>query len=426
MTVRITQKEMSELVKQFGIEDVKAKQIFESFMNSKLEECKADARAEAFKEMKRQADIDKKNLVESLQKITESTIAEQQKKFDYHKSELLKQKLALNEAENAVSKKVADKEQAIRESYEKKYSDAKAKYEETIKTLKESALKLVTNEKVKMARKIEKFVNESVSMLAKQYSDKTHELNSAITELEKFVTEQVKSHVVEHRAEMKSLEEAKISFMKETAAKFEADKQKFIKESASKVNKFIVESIEDKYRELHADIRRSQKNEWGYKVFESVKNEFAKQFFNEDKYANALAKASSKKLRQAQQIVETANKKIEELTKQNKALMESKNASVREQIILESSNGLPESKKTMLRSLVKDIPTDKLKSKIDSYIPMIMKENSGNQINRVNGKMLAEGKNRVVTGDSTRFKKPVAKAMERDEIAEAIDEFSKL
>ena len=63
MTVRITQKEMSELVKQFGIEDVKAKQIFESFMNSKLEECKADARAEAFKEMKRQADIDKKNLV---------------------------------------------------------------------------------------------------------------------------------------------------------------------------------------------------------------------------------------------------------------------------------------------------------------------------------------------------------------------------
>lgn len=114
------------------------------------------------------------------------------------------------------------------------------------------------------------------------------------------------------------------------------------------------------------------------------------------------------------------------MTKQNKALMESKNAAVREQIILESSNGLPESKKTMLRSLVKDIPTDKLKSKIDSYIPMIMKENSGNQINRVNGKMLAEGKNRVVTGDSTRFKKPVAKVMERDEIAEAIDEFSKL
>ena len=425
MTVRITQKEMSELVKQFGITDAKAKMVFENFMNSKLDECKADARAEAFKEMKKQAEVDKKHLVESLQTITEKTIAEQQKKIDYHKSELLKQKLALNEAQNAVSKKVTDSEQAIREEYEAKYASLKSKCDSTIKTIKESALKLVSNEKAKMARKIEKFVNESVHSLAKQYSDKTHELNSAISELQNFVTEQVKSHVVEHRAEMKSLEEAKVSFMKETAAKFEADKKKFIKESASKVNKFIVESIEDKYRELHSDIRRSQKNEWGYKIYETVKNEFAKQFFNDNKYANALAKASSKKLRQAKQIVETANKKIEELNRQNKALMESKDAAVREQIILESSNGLPETKKSMLRSLVKDIPTEKLKSKIDSYIPMIMKENFGNQINRVNGKMLTESKNRVVTGDSKPFK-PVVKAPVRDEIAEAIEEFSKL
>lgn len=429
MTVRITNKEMSDLVKQFGIEDSKAKSLFESFMNSKLDELKAEARAEAFKEMKKQSDIDKKNLIESLQGITEQTIAEEKKKLDHHRKDLLNQKLALTEAENTFSKKLADKEMAIQESYDKKLAEAKKYYEDKYASLKNESLKLLEAEKQRLVKKVSEYVNETVKNMIADTRKTNLELNSAIAELNKFITEQVKIHTKEHRDEMKSLEEARVNFIKETNQKAAEDRKKYIMESAKKISTWVTKVIDDELREFHDDIKLNQQEQWGRKIYECVRNEYAKQFFNEDKYANALSKASAKKLRQAQAIAESAQQKVKELTAQNKVLAESKDAAIREQLITESSSGLPESKKSMLRALIKNIPTDQLKSKMNSYINLIMKENSGNSINKgKNDKMLAESKNRVVTGDNKTFVKPIAEnnSIEEEELQNAINELANL
>ena len=421
MTVRITNKEMSELVKQFGIEEPKAKAIFEGFMTSKLDEIKAEARAEAFKEMKKQADVDKKQLIESLQTITESTIAEEKSKMDHHRKELLKQKLALTEAENAVSKKIADKEMAIKESYEKKLAETERKYNAKYASLKDDALKLVEAEKARIVKKVSDFVNENVKALVESSQKKNREFNSALNELNNFITEQVKIQVKEHREEMKSLEEARVSYLQEVNRKAVEDRKKYIMESAKKINDFVTKTIDSELREFHDDIKRNQQADFGRKIYECVRNEYAKEFFNDSKYANALAKASAKKLRQAQAVAESAQQKIKELTEQNKALMETKDAAIREQLITEACSALPESKKSMLRTLVKNIPTNQLKNKMNSYISTIMTENSQNSINRdKNDKMLVESKNRVVTGNNKKFVKPIVESRS-DEYSEDVN-----
>ena len=61
---KLTNKEMQDLTAKFGIKDEEAKRLFESFMNSKVEEIRNQARAEAYETVKKQFDLDKKALVE--------------------------------------------------------------------------------------------------------------------------------------------------------------------------------------------------------------------------------------------------------------------------------------------------------------------------------------------------------------------------
>ena len=66
---KLTNKEMQDLTAKFGIKDEEAKRLFESFMNSKVEEIRNQARAEAYETVKKQFDLDKKALVESAEKL---------------------------------------------------------------------------------------------------------------------------------------------------------------------------------------------------------------------------------------------------------------------------------------------------------------------------------------------------------------------
>ena len=68
---------------------------------------------------------------------------------------------------------------------------------------------------------------------------------------------------------------------------------------------------------------------------------------------------------------------------------------------------MPASKRDTLKMMVKGVSTEQLQDKVNSYVSIIMNENSRSNINKGNGKMLNESaKVRVVTGDS-KFRKPL-------------------
>lgn len=406
MATRITNKEMSDLIASMGITDSKAKQIFESFMNEKFEECRNEARAEAFTAMKKQAEEDKKKLVESLTFITNQTIAEEKKKFDVHRKSLINEKLNLNKQQQSISAELADKKAELTESYQKKLDEARAKYSSDLANVKEEAKKLVESNKAAMARSVKNFVDKVITEEVNKSRAKTRQLNTAVKELDKFITEQVHNIVKSQREEMKNYDKMKVDFANQTKAEYAKAHKNFVTESTSKISKFIKESIENEIRAMRNEIRQYKKETFGRELFEAFQAEYAKRFFNENKFTSQLAKSSSRKQRQYKELAESAEKKVQELTQQVKSLTEAKEIAIRDKIITESASILPTDKRNMLKSLVKDVPTAQLQNKINSYIPLIMKENSNSTINSSrNEKILSEGKSRVVTGDSNRMYK---------------------
>ena len=123
--------------------------------------------------------------------------------------------------------------------------------------------------------------------------------------------------------------------------------------------------------------------------------------------ASDMVKVARKKQEGLKKIVESANAKIKSQEAEIKALRAAKDTAIREKIINEAANALPASKRDTLKMMVKGVSTEQLQDKVNSYVSIIMNENSRSNINKGNGKMLNESaKVRVVTGDS-KFRKPL-------------------
>ena len=123
--------------------------------------------------------------------------------------------------------------------------------------------------------------------------------------------------------------------------------------------------------------------------------------------ASDMVKVARKKQEGLKKIVESANAKIKLQEAEIKALRAAKDTAIREKIINEAANALPASKRDTLKMMVKGVSTEQLQDKVNSYVSIIMNENSRSNINKGNGKMLNESaKVRVVTGDS-KFRKPL-------------------
>lgn len=425
MTTRLTNRELSDLISKFGITDSEAKKLFESFMNSKIEDIKAEARAEAYSTMKKQVEADKKALVESMSNIMRTQIEAEKKKIDYHRNDLIKQKLALNESQNSLNKTLADKKMALKENYQKKLDEVKTNAMKIVETKINRNAESIETYKKNMAKKAAEFINESVKHEVEASRNKTLQLNTALKEFNRFMTEQVQKCIKEHREEMKNLDELKVRTLNESNKKLADAKSSFKKDMASKVAQFVQEQVSNEIHTFRKEIKNNRKDAFGRRLYEAFYKEFMHQFINENKFMNELAKSSTKRQKQYQQVAEAAQQKVAKLEAQVKALNETKDAAVREKIIVESAMNLPEAKRTMLRSLVKSVPTEQLKAKISSFIPMIMKENSTKTINTDrNEKMLNESKNRVVTGDSKKTVKPIAQSSFDDD--EVINELINL
>lgn len=409
---KLTNKEMQDLTAKFGIKDEEAKRLFESFMNSKVEELRNQARAEAYEAVKKQFDSDKKMLVEATEKMVKESVSEGQKKMDVQRKALIKEKLKLQEAQDSINKRIADKEMSLKEASDKALKAQVAKMNEA----KEAELKSLRD-------KVAKFVNECVKTNVKADRAKHRQMDESIAEMQKFVEAQVSQQVREHRDEMKSIDKLKHDLVVEHQTKLKNAMAKTLSEMAKKVDAFITESVRKQVAEFRKDIKAARQNTFGKKIFEAFSNEFAKAYFNENKMANDMVKIARKKQVALNQLVESANAKIKAQEAEIKALRAAKDTAVREKIINEAACVLPAGKRATLKMMTKNVPTEQLQDKVNSYVSIIMNENSRPTINKRNGKMLNESENvRVVTGDSKFRKQLVSATSAEDEYEAAINE----
>ncbi len=403
---KLSDRELNQkLMESIGLKDVEARKSFEDMMNEKYQQIRQEVREEVYEELSKQAKQDKERIVESMNELTNKVIKEEMAKINVHRKNLIKEKLALQEAKKNVEKTVADKTAMIKEEFNKKLR-------ESIDQMKKN----LEAQKADFVEKASKFINESVKKEVSELHSDRKQLGSALNKFGKFIAEQVSANVKKQRDEVKSLDALKVRLIKEQQEKVAEAKKKFFTEAADKMNSFIEKSIKRELTEFRKDIAESRKKSFGSKIFEAFAKEFAVKFFNEDKVVKGLlesVKASNNKLLHAQKTTEEMNAK---LLKENKELKTVNSSLTRAKMINESIAHLPVSKQKMVKDLVKDVPTNKLMESLKKYVPMIMEDNSAKNINKEERVLSESKKMRVLTGSSKN------RAMDRLESTPALSE----
>ena len=407
MTVKkLSDRELNQkLMESIGVKDVEARKSFEDMMNEKYQQIRQEVREEVYEELSKQAKQDKERIVESMNELTDKVIKEEMGKINLHRKNLIKEKLALQEAKKNVEKTVADRTAMIKEEFNKKLR-------ESIDQMKKN----LEAQKADFVEKASKFLNEQVKKEVPELHSDRKQLGSALNKFGKFIAEQVSANVKKQRDEVKSLDALKVRLVKEQQEKVAEAKKKFFAEAADKMNFFIEKAVKRELTEFRKDIAESRKKSFGSKIFEAFAKEFAVKFFNEDKVVKGLlesVKASNNKLLHAQKTTEEMNAK---LLKENKELKTVNSSLARAKMINESIAHLPVAKQEMVKGLVKDVPTNKLMESLKKYVPMIMEDNSTKNINKEERVLSESKKMRVLTGSSKNS------AMERLESAPALSE----
>lgn len=388
---KLSDRELNQkLMESMGLKDVEARKAFEEMMSDKYRQIRAEVREEVYEELSKQAKADKERIVESMNQLTSKVIKEEMEKINIHRKNLIKEKLALKEAKENVEKTIADRTAMIKEDFNRKLR-------ENISSMKKN----LEEQKADFVEKASKFINESVKKeVAELHSDR-RQLGESLKQFGKFIAEQVSANVKKQRDEIKSLDALKVRLVKEQNEKVAEAKKKFFAEASEKMSKFIEANVKRELTEFRKDIAESRKKSFGSKIFEAFAKEFAVKFFNEDKVVKGLlesVKATNNKLMHASKVTEEMNAK---LLKENKELKAVNTSLTRSKIINESINHLPTAKQEMVKSLVKDVPTNKLVESLNKYIPMVLEGNTSKTINKSRERVLSEGKRlNILTGSS--------------------------
>ena len=398
---RLTDRELNaKLMESLNITSADAKNAFNELMKEKVAQIRNEVRQEVFEEFSKQAKQDRENIVESLNQVAIKTIADEKKKNDIHRKNLIKEKLALKETKDNLEKELADKTALIKEEYNRKLRNSIASMKKTL-----------DEQKADFIEKASSFINENVKKEIVELRNDKKQLGEALNQFGKFISEQVAEQVKARKEEMKSVDALRVRLVKESAEKLAEAKKKFFMEAAEKMEKFTNAAVARELNEFRSDIAESRKNNFGKKLFEAFAREYAVKFFNEDKVVKSMlesVKASQNKLMHSNKVLE---KSLNESKEQVKNLTVVNEKLTREKIINESIAHLGKDKQDMVKNLIKEVPTNQLNESINKFIPMILGNSSSKVINK-NEKVLKEGRKATfLTGEN---KKPAMTLVESE------------
>lgn len=277
------------------------------------------------------------------------------------------------------------------------HSDKKSMNEDRVKA------KLVMREN---AAKFNEFMTKKLAEEIKELRKDRQVQTENQKKLEKFVVHALSKEIKEFYQDKRAVVEAKVKLVSEGRQKLEKLQQKFVAESAKRINKAVTSHLKGELSQLKEDIKVARENNFGRQLFEAFASEYSVTYLNSKAEARKLMNTLANK----EKALSEAAKKLEE----TKKLVESKDREVR--IIKESTQRekameqllapLNADKAHVMKTLLEGVHTAKLKQAFDKYLPAVL--NNGNN-NKTNKKALVENIVKEVTGDKPSAKKEVEK-----------------
>jgi len=323
---------------------------------------------------------------------------------------------------------------AINEAWETKLNEAResiraelreemaSRYNHDKQVMVEALDKMVTES---LAKEIEEFVGEKQAVVEDRVRVKNHMMESAgrfnnfmatklaeeikelhkdrkiqlenYRRLEQFIVKALTNEIREFAQDKQAVVETKVKLVAEAKRKISDLQHRFIASSAQLVKESVSTKLGAELTQLKEDIQLARENMFGRRIFEAFAGEFSLTHLNENRELQKLKQIinhqqkqineTSKVATDAQQIVESKDREI-------RVIKESIN---RKEVISGLLGTLTREKQTVMRELLENVQTDKLKNAFDKYLPAVLtsgptKEKSSTTLN--------EG-HVAVTGDKT-------------------------
>jgi len=252
---------------------------------------------------------------------------------------------------------------------------------------------------VKMKESATKFNDFMVSKLAEEIGElrkdrKTH--NESINKLESFVVKALAQEITEFAQDKKDAVETKVRLVREARKQLEALKSRFVKESAAKMSQSVAKHLKAELSQLHEDIKVARENNFGRRIFEAYAAEFGATHLNENaeirKLRDTIA-SKDQRLAEAIQLTEKAKVLVENKEREIRVIKESnERANAMEELLAP----LNEEKREVMKNLLENVQTTRLKGAFEKYLPAVLADNRPAKARKVIAENVSE-----VTGDKS-------------------------
>ena len=268
----------------------------------------------------------------------------------------------------------------------------------------------------KMHESAAKFNKFLVAKLAEEIkelrNDRTMQMESQ-NKLEKFVIKSLAREIQEFSQDKKSVVEAKVKLVAEGRNQLRAIKQKFISESAARLNTVITNHLKGEIKQLKEDISAARRSEFGRRIFESFASEYSSTYLNQNSEMRTLAKKLQQKDKLIAEAIETAKKAQKLVESKEREVRIIKESNVREKKLTELLGTLNEEKAKVMKDLLESVQTPRLQAAFEKYLPAVLNNSSPEKKQKAT---LTESISEV-TGDKTAVKQQV-EVEERDNVIE--------
>lgn len=331
-----------------GLVNEETKTQIQEAWEKKIAEAKETAKAELREEFARRYEHDKAVMVEALDKMVTESLKEELSEFAEDKKRLAEERVAFKRHVIAVGKDFQN------------FLVNRLAHE--IKELRED--KKAEGEKMKA--------------------------------LEAFVIRQLSEEIIDFSKDKKDLAETKVKLLRSAKSKLGEVRSQLIKGSAKLIKEAVSKNLKAELTQFKEDIKAARENAFGRKLFEAFAAEFAATHLNEN--------AEMKKL---MKIIEDQGKVIKEATEKvvaKEKLVESKEAEIarikdktnRETTMSTLLESLAKDKASLMKELLENVPTQKLKLAFDKYLPAVL---NGSKPSKTEREKIVIVERKEVTGD---------------------------
>ena len=309
-----------------GIINEETREAIQEAWASKLNEARAELRAELREEFAQRYDHDKAVMVEALDRLVTDKLMEEIKQVQA-------ERLAL--AEDRVKAQVKLREDSTR------------------------------------------FNNFMVAKLAEEIGElhkdrKTQK--SALVKLESFVMHALARELNEFAQDKRAVVETKVKLVAEARNQLTTLKKRFVKENSAKLGRAVANHLKSELTQLHEDIKVARENSFGRRIFEAFATEFGATHLNENAEIRKLMTVINEKesqLRESRKQAQQAKQLVESKEKQIRVIQES---TKRQDLMDELLGTLKEDKAAVMRNLLENVQTSRLKGAFEKYLPAVLAE----------------------------------------------------